>query len=89
MKLSLGPLLYFWSLDDIETFYQSMIDAPVDIIYLGETVCSKRRSLGFEQWLELAKTLTEASSSSGKKKEVVLSTLSLIEAESEWRSAEG
>jgi len=61
MKLSLGPLLYFWSLDDIETFYQSMIDAPVDIIYLGETVCSKRRSLGFEQWLELAKTLTGAS----------------------------
>ena len=86
MKLSLGPLLYFWSLDDIESFYQSMIDAPVDIIYLGETVCSKRRSLGFEQWLELAKTLTEASSSAGKKKEVVLSTLSLIEAESELKT---
>ncbi|NOQ78034.1 MAG: U32 family peptidase [Gammaproteobacteria bacterium] len=80
MKLSLGPLLYFWSMDDIETFYQSMIEAPVDIIYLGETVCSKRRSLGFEQWLELAKTLA------GKKKEVVLSTLSLIEAESELKT---
>ena len=30
-----------------------MIETPVDIIYLGETVCSKRRSLGFEQWMEL------------------------------------
>ena len=79
MKLSLGPLLYFWSLDDIKSFYQSMIDAPVDILYLGETVCSKRRSLGFEQWMELAKAMSES-------KEVVLSTLSLIEAESELKT---
>ncbi|MCU7938638.1 MAG: U32 family peptidase [gamma proteobacterium symbiont of Bathyaustriella thionipta] len=80
MKLSLGPLLYFWSQDDIETFYQSLIEAPLDIIYLGETVCSKRRSLGFEQWLELARTLAD------NKKEIVLSTLSLIEAESELKT---
>ena len=79
MKLSLGPLLYFWSLDDIKMFYQSMSDAPVDILYLGETVCSKRRSLGFEQWMELAKAMSGA-------KEVVLSTLSLIEAESELKT---
>ncbi len=79
MKLSLGPLLYFWSLDDIENFYQKMLATPLDIIYLGETVCSKRRSLGFGQWLELAKSLSE-------KKEVVLSTLSLIEAESELKT---
>lgn len=86
MKLSLGPLLYFWSMDDIEDFYQTMITAPVDIIYLGETVCSKRRSLGFEQWLELARTISNESSASAKKKEVVLSTLSLIEAESELKT---
>ncbi len=83
MKLSLGPLLYFWSLDDIEAFYQSMLDEPVDILYLGETVCSKRRSLGFEQWMELARSLKESLSGS---KEVVLSTLSLIEAESELKT---
>jgi len=80
MKLSLGPLLYFWPQDDINHFYQAMLDPPVDIIYLGETVCSKRRSLGFEQWLELAKML------SANNKEVVLSTLSLIEAESELKT---
>lgn len=83
MKLSLGPLLYFWSLDDITLFYQSMTDEPVDILYLGETVCSKRRSLGFGQWMELAHSLKESLSGS---KEVVLSSLSLIEAESELKT---
>jgi len=81
MKLSLGPLLYFWPLDDIERFYHTMLNTPVDIIYLGETVCSKRRSLGFEQWLALAKEL-----SADSEKQVVLSTLSLIEAESELKT---
>ncbi|MCU7836440.1 MAG: U32 family peptidase [gamma proteobacterium symbiont of Taylorina sp.] len=80
MKLSLGPLLYFWAQDQIEDFYQEMIKTPVDIIYLGETVCSKRRSLGFEQWLELARSIQQSG------KEVVLSTLSLIEAESELKT---
>lgn len=79
MKLSLGPLLYFWSQDDIDNFYQAMLATPVDILYLGETVCSKRRSLGFGQWLELAKSLST-------EKEVVLSTLSLLEAESELKT---
>ncbi len=82
MKLSLGPLLYFWSFDDIQAFYQSMLEQPVDIIYLGETVCSKRRSLNFEQWLELARTLKQQSPDT----EIVLSTLSLIEAESELKT---
>ncbi len=50
---------------------------PVDIVYLGETVCSKRRSLSFEDWMEIAEKLTAAG------KEVVLSTLALLEAESE------
>ncbi len=86
MKLSLGPLLYFWSLDDIESFYQSMLDTPVDILYLGETVCSKRRSLGFEQWMELAASLRDSKPVKGQPKEIVLSTLSLIEAESELKT---
>lgn len=80
MKLSLGPILYFWPADQIEAFYQQIIDSPAGIIYLGETVCSKRRSLGFEQWLELAKTLRQNG------KEVVLSSLSLIEADSELKT---
>ena len=82
MKLSLGPLLYFWAQEQIQDFYQNVIDLPIDVIYLGETVCSKRRSLNFEQWMELARALKE----SAPDKEVVLSTLSLIEAESELKT---
>lgn len=77
MKLSLGPLPYFWDRETVMDFYHRVADAPVDIVYLGEVICAKRRALRLEDWLELADTLRAAG------KEVVLSTLALIEAESE------
>ena len=80
MKLSLGPVLFFWSSEKLGEFYQQMSHSPVDIIYMGETVCSKRRSLNYEQWFDLAKSVA----SSGK--QVHLSTLALIEAESELKT---
>ena len=79
-KISLGPVLYYWSRDTLLEFYEQMAELPIDIIYLGETVCSKRKSLRTDDWLELAKTLT------AKGKEVILSTLTLIEAESEMKT---
>lgn len=81
MKLSLGPVLYYWSRDDLFEFYEAAADLPVDIIYLGETVCSKRRSLRIEDWLTLAQKLSRESN-----KQIVLSTLSLLEAESELKT---
>ena len=45
MKYALGPLLYFWSKDNIESFYQKATNSEADIIYLGESVCSKRREM--------------------------------------------
>ncbi|MFK5984891.1 MAG: U32 family peptidase [Pseudomonadota bacterium] len=80
MKLSLGPVLFFWSGEKLSEFYQQMVASPVDIIYMGETVCSKRRSFNFDGWFDLAKTVA----SSGK--QVVFSTLALIEAESELKT---
>lgn len=77
MKLALGPLLYFWSRDEVMAFYRQACDWPVDVVYLGEVVCSKRRGVRLEDWLAIADELTAAG------KEVVLSTLALIEAESE------
>src|SRR5690606_29604705 len=77
MKLSLGPLQYFWPRDTTLAFYRAAADWPVDIVYLGETVCSKRCELRTADWLDLAGELADAG------KEVVLSTLALIEAESE------
>ena len=76
-RLSLGPVLYYWPEEQLRDFYDMVAKSPVDIVYLGETVCSKRRALNIEGWLELADMLT----STGK--EVVLSSLSLIEAASE------
>jgi collagenase-like PrtC family protease len=76
-RLSLGPITYFWPKDTVETFYDRMASMPVDIIYLGETICSKRNELRLEDWLALAERLTAVG------KEVVLSTLALLEAESE------
>jgi collagenase-like PrtC family protease len=79
-KLSLGPVPYYWSRETLLDFYQRIATTPVDIIYLGETVCSKRRSLKHTDWLGLAANLQAAG------KEVVLSTLTLLEAGSELGS---
>ncbi|MBE9563694.1 MAG: U32 family peptidase [Proteobacteria bacterium] len=79
-KLSLGPLLYYWSRDDVFRFYESISETAVDIVYLGETVCSKRRLMRPDSWIEIAKLLQDAG------KEVVLSTLTLLEANSELSS---
>ncbi len=77
MKISLGPLQYFWKKSDVIAFYHAAAGWPVDTFYLGETVCSKRREMRLNDWLEIAEML------SAQGREVILSTLSLIEAESE------
>ena len=77
LKLALGPILYFWPRAAVFDFYERMAGTPLDIVYLGETVCSKRRELRLDDWLEIARHLSQQG------KQVVLSTLTLIEAESE------
>lgn len=77
MKYALGPLLYFWPKQNVEDFYTQAQSSSADIIYLGESVCSKRREMKLKNWLEIAKEL----SASGK--QVVLSTMALLEAPSE------
>lgn len=73
MKIALGPIHYYWSRIATLQFYEAMCDAPVDIVYLGETVCSRRHELRMPDWLELAQMLSQAG------KEVVLSTQILLE----------
>jgi len=77
MQLSLGPPQYFWPRERTLAFYREAVTWPLDRIHLGETVCSKRRELGTRDWIALADELA----ASGK--QIVLSTLALIEAESE------
>ncbi len=77
MKLALGPLLYFWERDAVLAFYKGIAATPVDIVYLGETVCSRRRELKLADWLVIAAKLRDAG------KEVILSTQVLIESGSD------
>ena len=80
MKIALGPVLYFWPKQALLDFYDDIAATPVDIVYLGETICSRRREMRAGDWLELARRLRDAG------KQVVLSTLALIEAGSELGS---
>ncbi|MCX8574302.1 U32 family peptidase [Gilliamella sp. B2717] len=77
MKYALGPVLYYWPKTETETFYHAAKESEADIIYMGETVCTKRREMKVPNWLELAKEVAKSG------KQVVLSTLALLEAPSE------
>ncbi len=81
MKLSLGPVLYYWDKERLARFYEQMAALPLDVIYLGETVCSKRRALNLDQWLGLGRELQQVGTA-----QIVLSGLTLIEAASELSS---
>jgi len=80
MKLALGPVLYYWDRDTMFGFYDEMAGAPVDIIYLGETVCSRRHLLRLQDYLEIAQRLAAAG------KEVVIATQTLIESENDVKT---
>jgi collagenase-like PrtC family protease len=77
MRLSLGPPQYFWPRERTLAFYRQAEAWPVDVVYVGETVCSKRRELRTSDWFDVAARLADAG------KQVVLSSLALLEAESE------
>ncbi|MCB2058189.1 MAG: U32 family peptidase [Sphingobium sp.] len=50
-KLTLGPILFHWDADTKRDFYARIADeSPIDTVYLGEVVCSKRAPF-FERYL--------------------------------------
>jgi collagenase-like PrtC family protease len=77
MEFSMGNLQFYWQQDSVLDFYQKVADSNVEHVYLGESVCSKRRELRLDDWLDIGRELSK------KGKSVVLSSLALLEAKSE------
>ncbi|UGQ46401.1 ubiquinone anaerobic biosynthesis protein UbiV [Massilia endophytica] len=77
LKLALGPVLTYWPRATVFEFYQQVAESPVEIVYIGETVCSRRHELRLNDWLDVADMLADAG------KQPVLSTQALIESNSE------
>lgn len=73
MKFSLGAIQYYWPKNVVARFYDDVAASDIDIVYLGETVCSKRRELNLKDYLDIAFKLRESG------KQVCLSTMTLLE----------
>lgn len=82
MRLTLGPVQFFWSRERMFGFYEEVARMPVDVVYLGETVCSRRREMHEPQWRQIAGTLAAAG------KEVVLSSQVLLESEPDVKAVQ-
>ncbi|PMR77565.1 U32 family peptidase [Billgrantia endophytica] len=79
LQLSLGPVLFYWTRQRYADFYRDAADWPVEIVTLGETVCSRRRDMKLGDWLGIGRELAEGG------KQVVLSSQTLIESEADLR----
>lgn len=80
LKLSLGPILYYWSVEKTHDFYHQVAKWPIDQVFLGETVCARRRSMKIEDWELIGKELAYEG------KEIIFSTQTLIESEADLKN---
>lgn len=79
LQLALGPVLFFWSRDEILRFYAEVAQWPLDTVYLGEVVCARRQQVRTQEWISLAHDLAD------RGKDVVLSCQALLESETDLR----
>ncbi|MBI2413670.1 MAG: U32 family peptidase [Deltaproteobacteria bacterium] len=77
MELTLGPILFDWKRDEVLRFYDEAADFPVDRVYVGEVVCTKKLGLSLDDVESIIKKLESA----GKK--VTLSSLAVVSNETE------
>lgn len=80
ISLSLGPVLYNWTAAAWRDFYARIADeAPVELVYVGEVVCSKRQPFFSDVLPDVIERLERGG------KTVVLSSLALPTLERELR----
>lgn len=80
-QLTLGPVLYLWDAEAWRDFYFRIADeAPVEVVSIGEVVCSKRQHFHAAHLDEVVGRLQAAG------KTVRLATLALVTLEREQRS---
>src|SRR3990172_8558844 len=77
MQLTLGPVLFDWKREDLFGFYDEVKDMPVDRVYLGEVVCSKKNGLTLKDIENIGKKLEDAD------KKVIVSSLAVVSNEDE------
>lgn len=83
MQITLGPVLYHWKPEIWRDFYFRIADeAPIDIVSVGETVCSKRTPFYEEYLSKVIERLDKAG------KQVLLSSYLLISLERERKHVE-
>lgn len=72
-ELTIGPILFHWPVETKRDFYFKIADeAPVDTVYLGEVICSKRTPFFEPHYEEVVARLENAG------KRVVFSTLAEV-----------
>jgi collagenase-like PrtC family protease len=80
VRIALGPLLFAWPRQEVLDLYARVAADPrVEVVYLGEAVCSRRQQVRVADWLDLAQDLAAAG------KEVVLSSQALLESEGDLK----
>ncbi len=83
-RLTLGPILFHWTAQQKIDFYARIADeAPIDTVYLGEVICSKRSPFFEQHYAEVTERLERG----GKK--VVFSTLAEVMLKRERKMTEG
>ena len=71
-QLTIGPVQFHWNPEQWKNFYRGIAGAPVDIVYIGEVVCSKRAPFYEPLYGEIADMLQDAGT------RVVFSTLAEV-----------
>lgn len=82
--LTLGPILFHWPMETKRDFYFRIADeSPVDTVYLGEVICSKRAPFMEPYYDEIAERLKRGG------KQVVFSSLAEVMIARERKMTEG